>query len=73
MAVRVAVVCSLAVNWLTFKKLRMQAAMSLVIIVLGLTLPQIMRPISVALRVPLDEGMIMDMPITIPRTNLTKP
>ncbi len=29
-----------------------------------------MRPLGIALRIPLDEGMIMDMPITLPRTTI---
>lgn len=40
------------------------------IIVLALILQSSMRPIGLALRLPLDEGMVMDMPITVPRVSV---
>ena len=33
---------------------------------------QMMRPLGTDLRVPLDEGMVMDMPITVPRISVTQ-
>lgn len=39
------------------------------LVLLALTLEQQVRPIPVELRMPLDEGMVMDMPITIPRAS----
>lgn len=39
------------------------------LVVLALTLQDQVRPIAVELRMPLDEGMVMDMPITIPRAS----
>eukprot|EP00456_Euglypha_rotunda_P088303 TRINITY_DN903_c0_g2_i3.p1 TRINITY_DN903_c0_g2~~TRINITY_DN903_c0_g2_i3.p1 ORF type:complete len:1428 (-),score=326.31 TRINITY_DN903_c0_g2_i3:23552-27835(-) len=40
------------------------------IIILALVLQSSMRPIGLALRLPLDEGMVMDMPITVPRVSV---
>ncbi len=40
------------------------------IIALALFLQSSMRPIGLALRLPLDEGMVMDMPITVPRVSV---
>jgi Cu(I)/Ag(I) efflux system membrane protein CusA/SilA len=39
------------------------------LIVLALVLQGSVRPIQTELRMPLDEGMVMDMPITIPRAS----
>lgn len=44
----------------------------LLLIVMALTGQRLMRPISVEMRLPLDEGMVMDMPITIPRASITQ-
>ena len=32
----------------------------------------LMKPIGTSLRMPLDEGMVMDMPITVPRASITQ-
>lgn len=42
------------------------------LIVISLTGQSFMRPIGVEMRLPLDEGMVMDMPITIPRASITQ-
>ncbi len=42
------------------------------LIVLALFAEQTMRPIGTELRLPLDEGMVMDMPITIPRASIAQ-
>jgi Cu(I)/Ag(I) efflux system membrane protein CusA/SilA len=44
----------------------------LVMILIALAGQQWMRPIGVEMRMPLDEGMVMDMPITIPRASITQ-
>ncbi len=44
-----------------------KAIATLAIVVFALTLQTNIQPISMALRLPLDEGMVMDMPITTPR------
>ena len=42
------------------------------LIVIALIAQQTMRPLGTDLRVPLDEGMVMDMPITVPRISVTQ-
>jgi Cu/Ag efflux pump CusA len=42
------------------------------LIVIALVAQQTMRPLGTDLRVPLDEGMVMDMPITVPRISVTQ-
>ncbi|MBC8114933.1 MAG: efflux RND transporter permease subunit, partial [Candidatus Saccharimonas sp.] len=44
----------------------------LALVVLALFAEQTMRPIGTELRLPLDEGMVMDMPITIPRASIAQ-
>lgn len=47
-------------------------AAGLVMIVIALAGQQWMWPIGAEMRMPLDEGMVMDMPITIPRASITQ-
>ncbi len=42
------------------------------LIALALFAEQTMRPLGTELRLPLDEGMVMDMPITIPRASIAQ-
>ncbi len=42
------------------------------LIVVALIGQRVMSPIGVEMRLPLDEGMVMDMPITIPRASITQ-
>ncbi len=42
------------------------------LIVIALVAQQTMQPLGIDLRVPLDEGMVMDMPITVPRISVTQ-
>lgn len=44
----------------------------LFVIVLTLVGQRAMSPIGIEMRLPLDEGMVMDMPITIPRASITQ-
>ncbi|MFM7057766.1 MAG: efflux RND transporter permease subunit [Planctomycetota bacterium] len=41
-------------------------------VLLGTAAGNLMPPIGTSLRMPLDEGMVMDMPITIPRASMTQ-
>jgi Cu(I)/Ag(I) efflux system membrane protein CusA/SilA len=64
--VRITAVLSVGVVWLLaagWARIMLAAA----IVVLALIAQSAMQPIGLALRMPLDEGMIMDMPITVPR------
>lgn len=82
--VRLAVVTSVGVSWLmvtapdenTLPLVRSllvrKCLLSAIIIATGLILQSTMRPIGLALRLPLDEGMVMDMPITVPRVSLSQ-
>lgn len=42
------------------------------LIVVGLVAAQVMTPLGSEVRMPLNEGMVMDMPITIPRASVTQ-
>ncbi len=42
------------------------------LIVIALIAQQTMTPLGTDLRMPLDEGMVMDMPITVPRISVTQ-
>lgn len=79
--VRFAVVVSVGVSWLVLKapsnastrtSLARKCLLAVSIVVAGLFLQSTMRPIGLALRLPLDEGMVMDMPITVPRVSLSQ-
>ena len=47
-------------------------AQGLLLILVALIGQRTMLPIGVEMRMPLDEGMVMDMPITIPRASITQ-
>ena len=49
-----------------------RAAGMAAVVVVALIAERSMRPLGIELRLPLDEGMVMDMPITIPRASITR-
>ncbi len=49
-----------------------QVVLSSLLLLLGLTASILIVPIRLALRLPLDEGMVMDMPITVPRISVAQ-
>lgn len=55
-------------TWLSSSTAKFMVTGSLVL--LALFLQSTMRPIGLAMRLPLDEGMVMDMPITVPRVSV---
>ncbi len=40
--------------------------------IVGLTASSVMKPLTTELRMPLNEGIVMDMPITVPRASVTQ-
>ena len=42
------------------------------LIVMAIIGQNLMKPLGIEMRIPLDEGMVMDMPITIPRASITQ-
>ncbi|MCY2981650.1 MAG: efflux RND transporter permease subunit [Planctomycetota bacterium] len=64
---RIATVASVGSVWWFTKRRSTSLFLSLGLIGLALTMQATVNPIRLALRLPLDEGMVMDMPITIPR------
>jgi copper/silver efflux system protein len=42
------------------------------LIVIALVGQNMMKPLGIEMRIPLDEGMVMDMPITIPRASIAQ-
>jgi Cu(I)/Ag(I) efflux system membrane protein CusA/SilA len=60
-----------AVGWTTRKwGTRLSAMASLVLV--GLVAERSIEPLGVEFLAPLDEGMVMDMPITVPRASVTE-
>ncbi len=45
---------------------------AIALIVIALVGQSTMKPLGIEMRLPLDEGMLMDMPITIPRASITQ-
>ncbi len=70
--VRATTVLSLGLAWTMTPRYAWKGALSILLVVVALTAQTAMRPIGLALRMPLDEGMIMDMPITVPRISVTQ-
>lgn len=68
--VRIAVAASLLAIWCSVRGGWNRGLLMILVIGLALTAQAAMRPIGLALRLPLDEGMVMDMPITIPRVSV---
>ena len=61
----------LMASW-TRKSVWQTAGECLCMIVVALVGQQTMAAIGIEMRMPLDEGMVMDMPITIPRASITQ-
>ncbi len=70
--VRLTAAACLVVAWWLPTRLRSKLALSVLTLVVALAAQTSMQPIGLALRLPLDEGMIMDMPITVPRVSVTQ-
>ena len=45
---------------------------AIALIMIALVGQNMMKPLGIEMRMPLDEGMVMDMPITIPRASITQ-
>ncbi len=58
-------------TWLAASSFSAIAAFASLLLI-ALTAEQTMRPIGTENRFPLDEGMVMDMPITVPRASITQ-
>ena len=72
LAVRLATVISIGlVCWCT-SRFPAKVWLTAMLILVALVSQSSMRPIGLALRLPLDEGMIMDMPITVPRITISQ-
>jgi Cu(I)/Ag(I) efflux system membrane protein CusA/SilA len=67
LVLRIAVVAAILSVWLVVVHWFARLGLAILLIVLALSAQSWVRPIGMALRLPLDEGMIMDMPITLPR------
>ncbi len=64
---RISTVASVGSVWWFTNRRALGLFLSFCLIGLALTMQATVKPIRLALRMPLDEGMVMDMPITIPR------
>ncbi len=53
-------------------RVRNQVILASLLLGVGLTATIMFVPIRVALRLPLDEGMVMDMPVTVPRITIAQ-
>ncbi|MFO1063592.1 MAG: efflux RND transporter permease subunit [Pirellulales bacterium] len=67
---RTVTVAVIGLAWFASRGWTQRIAFSSAALILGLVCHSLVHPIGFALRVPLDEGMIMDMPITLPRTTI---
>ena len=72
LVLRIGVLLAVAACVLTAGSWRMSVVCSVCLVLLGAVAGNVMRPISTSLRMPLDEGMVMDMPITVPRASITQ-
>lgn len=63
-------VTAMAIIWSLVERFSFRIITTATLLLVALTAHSYVRPISLALRLPLDEGMIMDMPITVPSTNI---
>ncbi len=68
----VRIVCGLAIIgcWQIAKSPTTRTASIAMLLITAFTSQTWMRPIGLSLRVPLDEGMLMDMPITVPNISI---
>jgi copper/silver efflux system protein len=67
-----AVAAAVILAGLTAATTRGRAAAVGSLILLALVADSTMRPIGTEIRLPLDEGMVMDMPITVPRASIAQ-
>ena len=72
LTIRVVVVVSIGAIWMVVGTYRGRLGLGLCVVLLALFAKSTMRPIGLAMRLPLDEGMVMDMPITLPRMNVSQ-
>lgn len=70
--VSITTVGSIGVMWWVMPSRTLRTIGTLLLLITALTAQSVMRPIGLALRFPLDEGMVMDMPITIPRVPIAQ-
>ncbi|HUQ69538.1 MAG TPA: efflux RND transporter permease subunit [Planctomycetaceae bacterium] len=70
--VRLTAAASVVVMWWLAARVGTKLALTALMLMVALTAQSSIRPIGLALRLPLDEGMIMDMPITVPRVSVTQ-
>jgi Cu(I)/Ag(I) efflux system membrane protein CusA/SilA len=68
--VRTTAALGVGIAWWLAARWPTKVAMAAVILPFALLTQTSMRPIGLALRLPLDEGMVMDMPITVPRISV---
>lgn len=68
-ALLVALLGGMIVTGWTLRSVRTITAGALSLVVIALMVESTITPLQSALRMPLDEGMVMDMPITIPRAS----
>jgi copper/silver efflux system protein len=71
-AIRLVVAILIGTTWLVVDSIRGRIGLSMGLILLALMAQSTMRPIGLAMRLPLDERMVMDMPITLPRMNMSQ-
>ncbi len=70
--IRLSVAVGLMTCWSTATNYRMNVLSVIVVLIVGLGGSAWIKPIGLSLRVPLDEGMVMDMPITIPNISIAQ-
>lgn len=70
--VRATTAISLWIAWSMAARLPAKVGLSALLVLAAFIAQSSMRPIGLALRMPLDEGMVMDMPITVPRVSVTQ-
>ena len=63
---------SLVASWMTSRSRTGRAASAALLVVVALVAESSMTPIAREFLTPLDEGMVMDMPITVPRASVTE-
>ncbi|MBS0206829.1 MAG: efflux RND transporter permease subunit [Planctomycetes bacterium] len=68
--VRLCAVAAVGITWWLVSGGWRKGFLTVAVIAATLALQSSMRPIGLALRLPLDEGMVMDMPITVPRISV---
>ena len=72
LAIRAAVLLGIAGVWLAVQSWSARIGLAVCMLSLALVARSTMLPIALALRLPLDEGMVMDMPISLPRMTTTQ-